>query len=113
MTIEVYLKYKTGYSITDEAISTILEDRGVAAGTEVSSLSEQDKELCCADLYMYCATAPTIMNGKEDSHGGWKHRESGYQSSAGDKNRLIIMADNIYKKYGLKPSTATFKIVKL
>ncbi len=113
MTIEQYLKHKTGYSIDDEAISTILEDRGVTPGSEVSSLSEKDKELCCADLYMYCATAPTIMNGREDSHGGWKHRESGYQSSAGDKSRLIVMADNIYKKYGLASSAPTFKIIKL
>ena len=107
MTIEQYLKHKTGYSIDDEAISTILEDRGVTPG------SERDKDLCRADLYMYCATAPTIMNGKEDSHGGWKHRESGYQSSAGDKSRLIVMADNIYKKYGLASSAPTFKIIKL
>lgn len=53
------------------------------------------------------------MNGKEDSHGNWKHRESGYQSSAGDKSRLIVMADNIYKKYGLASSAPTFKIIKL
>ena len=53
MTIEQYLKHKTGYSIDDEAISIILEDRGVTPGSEVSSLSEKDKDLCCADLYMY------------------------------------------------------------
>ena len=60
LTIEKYLRGKVGYEIPDDAIASILVDRGISGGTYVSDInSDPDtntkmRELCTADLYLYC-----------------------------------------------------------
>lgn len=99
-TIEEYLRGCVGFDVSDEAIGTILEDRGIDAGAASSTLDKRTKELCRADLYMWCASTPSVKGSVEDSHGVWKHKEGGTESSAFDKRNLRQMANDIYKKYG-------------
>lgn len=98
--IEDYLRGCVGFDVTDEAISTILIDRGITSDTLVQDLDKRTKDLCKADLYMWCASTPSVKGSVENSNGVWKHKEGGTESSAFDKRNLRIMANDIYKLYG-------------
>ncbi len=111
MTVEEYLYGCVGFDVAENAIATILVDREVEAGSSVLSLDKRTKDLCKADLYMWCASTPSIMGSVEDSNGVWKHKEGGTQSSAYDKRNLRAMANDIYKLYGENTVTSNMKMV--
>lgn len=100
MTIEEYLKGKVGFDVSDNAIASILVDREVQPGTDVTELDKRTKDLCRADLYMWCASTPSKTGSVEDADGVWKHKEGGTESSAFDKRTLRQMANDIYGMYG-------------
>lgn len=109
-TVEEYLRGCVGFDVEDNAIATILEDRDIAPGTSSKSLTRKQKELCKADLYMWCASTPSIKGSVEEAHGTWKHKEGSTESSAYDKRNLRIMANEIYKKYGENVAGSTIKL---
>lgn len=111
MTVEDYLYGCVGFDVAENAIATILVDRGVEAGSSVLALDKKTKDLCKADLYMWCASTPSIMGSVEDSNGVWKHKEGGTQSSAYDKRNLRAMANDIYKLYGENTVCSSMRIV--
>lgn len=111
MTVEDYLHGCVGFDVAENAIATILIDRGVEAGSSVLALDKRTKDLCKADLYMWCASTPSIMGSVEDSNGVWKHKEGGTQSSAYDKRNLRAMANDIYKLYGENTVSSRIKFI--
>lgn len=113
MTVEDYLYGCVGFDVAESAIATILVDRSVEAGSSVLALDKKTKDLCKADLYMWCASTPSIMGSVEDSNGVWKHKEGGTQSSAYDKRNLRAMANDIYKLYGERTVSSNMRIVSL
>lgn len=106
MTIELYLRGKVGFEVADNAISVILEDRGISAGAESSELDLRTKELATADLYMWCASTPSKQDTSYEADGGWKSQKGGWESSAYDKRNLRDMANEIYARYGENVSTS-------
>lgn len=120
LTIEQYLRGKVGYDIPDTAIASILVDRGISAGTDVSALSADSfentklRELCTADLYMYCASTPSTISSKREQDGGWTSESGGTRHSAYDARQLRAAAQAIYDKYGVTVvSTSTIRIIDL
>ena len=112
-TIEEYLRGCVGFEVADSAITTILIDREIAPGTDVTTLEKRQKDLCRADLYMWCASTPSVTGSVEDANGVWKHKEGGTQSSAYDKRNLRPMANDIYALYGENVRKSSIKIVNL
>ncbi len=108
--VESFLRGCVGYSVSDEALMSILLNRDVDFGSLVSTLTTKQRELCMADLYMFCATLPSVSSTVEDSDAGWKHREGGTQKSASDKADLINKANLIYRKYGETTNKSTIKL---
>ena len=111
MTIEEYLYGCVGFEVAENAIATILVDRGIESGSSVLSMDKRERDLCKADLYMWCASTPSVKGSVEDSNGVWKHKEGGTQSSAYDKRNLRSMANDIYKLYGEKTVSSKIKII--
>lgn len=112
MPIEEYLRGVVSYQVADNALNSILFKRKIAAGEMASALTEKQLDLCTADLYLWCATTPSTQNNTEDSDGGWKHVEGGWQTSAYDKRELRAMAKELYEKWGEKmPGKSKMKIV--
>lgn len=110
--IEEYLRGVVGYQIADNALNSILFKRKIAAEAMASSLTEKQLDLCTADLYLRCAATPSTQNNTEDSDGGWKHVEGGWQTSAFDKRELRAMAKELYEKWGENmPGKSKMKIV--
>lgn len=112
-TIEQYLRGKVGFEIPDTAFVPIFLDRGIVSGIDASTLSKQTLDLCTADLYMYCASTPSVKGSTEDAHGGWKHKSGGWESSAYDKRNLRQMANDIYQQYGEKIKKNSIQIIQL
>jgi len=108
--VEVFLRGCVGYSVSDEALMSIFMKREVEFGTTAASLTTKTKELCVADLYMYCASMPSVTSTVEDADAGWKHREGGTQKSSSDVAKLVDMANSIYRKYGEVTSKSTIKM---
>lgn len=108
--VESFLRGCVGYSVSDEALMSILLNREVEFGSLASALTTKQRELCMADLYMYCATLPSVSGTVEDSDAGWKHREGGTQKSSSDRAGLIDKANIIYRKYGEITSKSTIKM---
>lgn len=112
MPIEEYLRGVVSYQVADNALNSILFKRKIAAGEMASALTEKQLDLCTADLYLWCATTPSTQNNTEDSDGGWKHVEGGWQTSAYDKRELRAMAKELYGKWGENmPGKSKMKIV--
>lgn len=99
MTIEDFLSGATAYEIADNALKRVLVKRKIAFGTMVSELTERQLDLATADIYIWCASTPSSKNDTEDSDGGWKHKEGGWQTSAYDKRQLREMAKELYEKW--------------
>lgn len=111
LTIEDYLKGVTAYEIAENALRVVLVKRGVSRKALVSELltltdengvqiGQRTLDLATADIYMWCASTPSVKNDTEDSDGGWKHKEGGWQTSAYDKRELRAMAKELYDKWG-------------
>lgn len=112
--IEQYLRGTVGFEIPDAAILTILTKRQIEEQTKVSCLDERQLDLATADLYMYCASAPSSKGATNDSHGSWKHQEGGYECSVSDKRNLRKMAYALYSKWGEEAGVSSaFKIIRL
>lgn len=110
MTVEEYLYGCVGFDVTEAAVSTILIDRGVERGYPVLELDKRTKDLCRADLYMWCASTPSKIGSIEEADGYWKHKEGGKESSAFDKRNLRAMANDIYKMYGENTIKSSIKL---
>jgi len=119
LTIEQYLRGRVAYDIPDETLRSILLDREISEGTIVSDLSDDKDErkklrdLCLADVYMYCANLPSTRNNSSEADGQWKSEQGGYQRSAYDSRQLRAMANDIYDKYGEKVQGQKIKMVSI
>ena len=100
LTIEEYLKGLVGLDVTDAALRSILAKREIESETEFVGLTKRELDLCTADLYMWCANAPSIKGTIKDADGGWSHSEGGSQVFETDKKHWRKMAYDIYKRYG-------------
>ena len=98
MIIAAYLKGKVAFEVTDEAISTTLEDREIVESIDSTTLTTQQKELLYADLLMYGSTKASSTTGEKKTHGGFSHtaKSETFRNPADWK----IEANRIYKKYG-------------
>ena len=90
MTVEDYLHGCVGFEVADNAIATILVDREVEAGSSVLALGKKTKDLCKADLYMWCASTPSKTGSIEEADGYWKHKTTGSESSAFESAGTMI-----------------------
>lgn len=124
LTVEEYLRGMVAYEVADNALAAILLKRGLDAqlpayallagyGEEISD-GQKSIDLATADLYMWCAAAPSSKHDTEDADGGWKHKGGGWQSTAADKRELRRMARELYQKWGeASGASSTVRIVNL
>ena len=106
MTIEQYLSGKVDFNLNENVISSILFDRNVLSGSLVCTVSEKNRDLCLADLYMFCANSSTASSGEYDADGGWVRQRP--NKNVFNRENYISMAKRLYEKWGdAAPSVVT------
>jgi hypothetical protein len=96
-TIETWLRGMVDFDIPDATLMAILFNNEVAPGTSVSSTSEEERDLCHADLLMWLSSSSTASSGEMISDGGWSHQKSNKQVV--DRAGLIKRAQDLYAKW--------------
>lgn len=96
-TIESWLSGKVDLDIPESTIRAILFDNQMSVGTPASDTSEQQRDLCLADLLMWAASSSVISSGEKVSDGGWSHQKSAKQVT--DRAGLIKRAQALYVKW--------------
>ena len=90
-------------TISEETIRSICFDRDISYDTLASDVTEKQRDLCTADLYMYCAMLPTSTATIDDKNGNWEHKEGSVTMSSTDKKQYRLMARRLYIKWGMVP----------
>ena len=80
------IKAKVGYPVSDNSVELALTTRGLTTSDEFSATS-QAFDLAYADVIMTIVTSPTSMS------------EGGFSISSADRQTLINIANNIYRRY--------------
>lgn len=100
-TVERYLKgIVPNASVTDDSITGVLFDVGVAPNTPVSEMTERQRDLCIAYLYIRLATNPKQSSRVTDRDADWEHSEGSEQWSASQLQQFLILARKLLEKWG-------------
>lgn len=102
-TITEWLQGKTAITISDETIQSICFDRDISTSELMVNVGQKDKDLCLADLYMFCAGLPTSTATIDDKNGNWEHKEGSVTMSNTDRKALRLLARRLYRKWGVVP----------
>jgi hypothetical protein len=97
-TVETWLKGMVDFDFSSETISAILFNRGIAAGTDASALSEKERDICYADLLMYAAGSSTKSSGEYISDNGYIIQRSA--KNVFDRKAMRDIAYKLYTKWG-------------
>lgn len=96
-TIETWLRGMVDFDVPDATIMAILFNNNVAQGLAMSKTSEQQRDLCLADLLMWLSSSSVTSSGEHISDGGWSHQKSAKQIV--DRAGLIKRARELYAKW--------------
>lgn len=104
-TIADYLRGKVrGAAPSDEALKSICLNAEVFdINADMSALSERQRRLSEAYLYLWLATSPTSSEKWSEKDGDWSQSGGGEQMSATQVRFYIRLANAILEEYGLKP----------
>jgi hypothetical protein len=99
MTISEYIRNKVRLYVDDNSVAVILLDRGysVDVNVNVTTFTEQQRELLYPDMLMILATSPESWGGSTIQHGGFTQRIGSEDLKSQDY--YIQTAMQIYKKY--------------
>lgn len=112
MTIEQYLNGKVDFNLQENTIQAILSDWGIPEGADINDVTQRQKDLACADLYMFLASSSTSASGDYESDGGWQRQRS--SKNVYDRNGLRALAKMLYAKWGVDvPSTGAIVMKSL
>lgn len=100
-TAEQYVRGIAPIDLSDDTIANIFIDQNVSPEALVSDMDMKTKMLLKAEVYMACASMPSVRVSIEDSDGNWKHKEGGGQISDADKKLWVSIANSIYAQYGV------------
>lgn len=99
LTIEQYLRGKIDFEIPESTMLSVLLDRGVEEETLATEASEMQRDLCLADLLMWCADSATVSSGESESDGGWSRKKA--TKNVTDRYGMRSRALSLYKKWGI------------
>lgn len=105
-TIEVFLKGLVNIEGSDEAVRSILFQRGIEYGTAAVEVSERLRDLSLADMYMWAADLSPVNTGtKGESDGGWQHYET--TKNVYDRAAFRAKAMALYAKWNEDVTTTS------
>lgn len=99
-TVEEKLRGKCMIALTDENLKSICDDAGVKLGSEWDSLTEKQKDMSMAWMYVTLATSPSTSNKISDKDGDWSHSEGGVSISKDQLKSYLKIANALFEKWG-------------
>lgn len=99
-TVETWLRGMVDFDFSPEALSAILFNRGITAGTEADTLTEKQRDLCYADILMYAAGSSVKASGEYIADNGYILQKSA--KNVFDRRALKDEAMRLYVKWGDK-----------
>lgn len=101
-TIENYLRsIIPNAKLSDDTIRGILADACVAENTPVIELTEKQKDLSMAYLYIRVASNPILSSKVTERDADWEHSEGNEQWSRSQLQQFLILARELLAKWGL------------
>lgn len=111
LTIEKWLSGMVDYNLPEATLMAILFNNGVTIGTPMESVTERQRELSLADVYMWLCTSSETKSGEYESDGGWQHQKS--IKNVVDRSGLRARAMEIYKKWGSEKAASSIGNIKM
>jgi len=102
MTIEQYLQGKVDYELSSTTIASILYDRGIGEGTQMSFIADIQRDLALADVYMFLANSSTTSSGGSESDGGWSRTNACKNVSTKNRSAYLALAKALYGKWNVE-----------
>lgn len=87
-------------SLTDDSIMGVIIQAGVDPDENAFSLTERERDLCTAYLYLRLATNPHQSARVTDKDADWEHTEGSEQWSASQLQQFLILARKLLEKWG-------------
>lgn len=110
-TIEMWLKGMVDFNIPDSALQAIVFNNEVISGSAMIDLTEKQKDLCLADLYMWLASSSSTSSGETISDNGWSHHKAA--KNIVDRIGLRNKARMLYEKWGSNKAAEVGGVTKL
>ena len=87
--------------ISEDTMRGILVDAGIPEGTPVVELTEKQKDLGMAYLYIRVASNPIMSSRVTDRDADWEHTEGNEQWSRSQLQQFLILARTLLAKWGI------------
>ena len=99
-TVERYLKGMVpNVRLSDDSLIGVMVDAGIEPGTEVSDLTQKQKDLALAYMYIRLATSPSTSSRITDRDADWEHSEGSEQWTAYQLQQFLILARKLLEKW--------------
>lgn len=92
-----YMSGLTGFVFDKAVLERIALDRGVSEATDISELTQRDKDLLLADLLLAAYLSPTTWASFDQRHGSYTKAIGG--QNVLNKDDIYDFLFRIYKKY--------------
>lgn len=86
------------FDINDATLRAVLYNNNVEGDTPLDAVSEKDRDLSLADLYMALATSSSKTGSVYDSDGGWQKGRT--TKNVVDRRWFRDAANRLYLKWG-------------
>lgn len=97
MTIEQWLSGMVDYNLPQNTLASVLYNNGVEIGTPIEDVTERQRDLSLADLYMWLCSSSSTSGGELISDGGWQHQKAA--KNVVDRQGLRALARSLYLKW--------------
>lgn len=102
--MEQWLAGMVDFNVPEATLAAILYNNGVEQGCPVDAVSERERDLCLADLYMWLTTSSSATSGEYISDGGWQHQKA--NKVVVDRAGLRAAALRLYQKWNSEKAAA-------
>lgn len=99
LSIEDWLRGQSGIDVSDLTLRSVLSHLAISDGSTLYDLSERQRELCLAWLYVE-VSKPRVSKKVSDKDGDWSHSEDVGSLSKSDRYHYLWLANSLFKKWG-------------
>lgn len=89
-------------TIVDDEAETVTEEMSVGYDTPCAILTEKQRDLTLAGIYVWAASSPSTSARVSDEDGDWSHSEGGERLSDADVSRFLRLAKALYDKWNVE-----------